>query len=173
MLNAPNLKSLVDEWLRLDPNPETRNEIQGLWDNVDEMELERRLRTRIEFGTAGLRGRMEAGWSRMNDLIIIQTSQGLAEYVSLHVREARSRGIVVGHDHRHHSDHWAHLTAQVFIAEGFRVYLLKGNVHTPLVPFSVKHLRAACGVMITASHNPKHDNGYKVPLCLVIGDYLC
>ncbi|KAF8803603.1 hypothetical protein BYT27DRAFT_7195445 [Phlegmacium glaucopus] len=156
------LKSLVDEWLRLDPNPETRNEIQRLWDNADNLELERRLRTRIEFGTAGLRGRMEAGWSRINDLIIIQTSQGLAEYVSVHVCEARNRGLVVGHDHRHHSEHWARLAAQVFITKGFRVYLLQGNVHTPLIPFSVNHLRAACGVMITASHNPKYDNGYKV-----------
>lgn len=84
------------------------------------------------------------------DLIIIQTSQvrwictkyyrfvkrfssqGLAEYVSVHVREAHNRGLVVGHDHRHHSEHWARLTAQVFIAQGFRVYLLHGNVHTPL-----------------------------------------
>jgi phosphoglucomutase len=58
--------------------------------------------------------------------------QGLAEYVLVHVREARNRGLVVGHDHRHHSEHWARLTAQIFIANGFRVYLLQGNVHTPL-----------------------------------------
>ncbi|KAF9475322.1 Phosphoglucomutase, first 3 domain-containing protein [Pholiota conissans] len=157
-----SLRDLVDQWLILDPNPETRHEIQSLWDRKEYDELDKRLRTRIEFGTAGLRGRMEAGWSRMNDLIIIQTSQGLAEYVLKHVTNAKMRGLVVGHDHRHHSEHWADLTAKIFVAKGFRVYPLQGLNHTPMVPFGVKKLNAACGVMITASHNPKQDNGYKV-----------
>ncbi|KDR81365.1 hypothetical protein GALMADRAFT_239221 [Galerina marginata CBS 339.88] len=159
---SPSLKDLVDEWLLLDPNPETRNEIQTLWNRCDIDELEKRLRTRIDFGTAGLRGRMEAGWSRMNDLIILQTSQGLSEYILQHVEMARDRGLVVGYDHRHHSEHWAILTANIFVAKGIKVYLLRGFNHTPMVPFAVKKLNAACGVMITASHNPKQDNGYKV-----------
>ncbi|KAF8163059.1 hypothetical protein B0H34DRAFT_651389 [Crassisporium funariophilum] len=150
-MSSPSIKNLVDEWLRLDPNPDTRQEIQSLWDKSDYNELDSRLRTRIEFGTAGLRGRMEAGWSRMNDLIIIQASQGLAEYALRHVNEARTRGLVVGYDHRHHSEHWARLTARVFVSKGVKVYLLRGFVPTPLVPFSVKTLNAACGVMITGS----------------------
>ncbi|PPQ90139.1 hypothetical protein CVT25_012308 [Psilocybe cyanescens] len=161
-MSSPSLKDLVEEWLALDPNPETRKEIQTLWDSHDVDELEKRLRTRIEFGTAGLRGRMEAGWSRMNDLIILQTSQGLSDYVLEHVKDARSRGLVVGYDHRHHSKHWAQLTTSIFVSKGIKVYLLQGFNHTPMVPFSVKRLNAACGVMITASHNPKQDNGYKV-----------
>lgn len=146
----------------MDKNDVTRNEIQKLWETGNSEELERRMRKRIEFGTAGLRGRMEAGWSRMNDLIIIQASQGLCQYVLSHVRDAASRGVVIGHDHRHNSEHWAQLTAAAFLTNNVKVYLHRSLVHTPMVPFSVKKLKAACGVMITASHNPKQDNGYKV-----------
>lgn len=159
---AVPLEQLVNEWLRLDPNSITRDELRRLWDQRKTDELERRMRTRIEFGTAGLRGKMEAGWARMNDLIIIQASQGLCAYVLRSVPEASTRGVVVGHDHRHNSERWASLTAQVFISNNVKVYFHRGLVHTPLVPFSVKRLNAACGVMITASHNPKDDNGYKV-----------
>ncbi|KII88880.1 hypothetical protein PLICRDRAFT_159795 [Plicaturopsis crispa FD-325 SS-3] len=162
MATSASLQDLVEEWLRLDKNEHTRNEIEGLWKQGNNEELERRLRKRIEFGTAGLRGRMEAGFSRMNDLIIIQASQGLCAYVLQTIENAASRGVVIGHDHRHNSERWAQLTATAFIARGVKVYLHRGLVHTPLVPFSVKRLNAACGVMITASHNPKQDNGYKV-----------
>ncbi|KAF9459335.1 hypothetical protein BDZ94DRAFT_1268397 [Collybia nuda] len=156
------LEVLVKDWLAMDQNNETKNEIQTLWSNGNTEELEMRMRPRIEFGTAGLRGRMEAGWARMNDLIILQTSQGLCEYVVANVEDAASRGIVVGYDHRYNSERWAQMAVAVFISKGVKAYLLKGNVHTPLVPFSVKRLEAACGIMITASHNPKQDNGYKV-----------
>ncbi|KAJ3881494.1 hypothetical protein F5051DRAFT_106628 [Lentinula edodes] len=162
MSSSTSLKELVDAWLQLDQNEVTRSEIQNLWEQGDTNELERRMRPRIEFGTAGLRGKMEAGWARMNDLIIIQASQGLCHYVLNEVQGAKSRGIVIGYDHRYNSERWGHLTAAAFLQNGMKVYLYRGLVHTPLVPFGVKKLNAACGVMITASHNPKHDNGYKV-----------
>jgi len=98
---------------------------------------------------------MEAGWSRMNDLIVIQASQGLCAYVLKHVTDGASRGAVIGHDHRHNSERWAGLAAAAFITRGVKVYLFRDLVHTPLVPFGVKRLNAACGIMITASHNPK------------------
>lgn len=139
----------MKEWLRLDTNPITKADIQKLCDQQDAMELEKRMRPRIEFGTAGLRGKMEAGWARMNDLIIIQASQGLCAYVLKNVPCASTRGVVVGHDHRHNSERWACLTANVFISNNVKVYLHRGFVHTPLVPFSIKRLNAACGVMIT------------------------
>ncbi|KAI6043124.1 hypothetical protein EDC04DRAFT_2654682 [Pisolithus marmoratus] len=140
------LENLVNEWLRLDPN-----EIRRLWDHQQTEELERRMRKRIEFGTAGLRGKMEAGWARMNDLIVIQASQGLCAYVLRSIPEASMRGVVIGHDHRHNSERWASLTAQVFISNNVRV------------PFSVKKLNAACGVMITgAFKRTPDDNGYKI-----------
>ncbi|KIM33579.1 hypothetical protein M408DRAFT_326264 [Serendipita vermifera MAFF 305830] len=157
-----SLDSLVEDWISKDQNEATRKEIQALKDANNSDELEKRLRKRIEFGTAGLRGRMEAGFSRMNDLIIVQTSQGLCDYVSGHVDRAKERGVVIGHDHRHNSERWAKLTAAVFLEQGFKVYLHRGLVHTPLVPFTIQETKAAAGVMITASHNPKQDNGYKV-----------
>ncbi|KAG8914991.1 Phosphoglucomutase-3, partial [Tulasnella sp. 408] len=157
------MDSLVAEWLRLDQNPETRAEIEELSRSGKEEELRTRLADRIEFGTACLRGRMEAGFSRMNDLTIIQASQGLCAYIlQQNPDTAQDEGVVIGHDHRYNSERWALLTARAFIAKGVKVYLHRGLVHTPLVPFSVGRLRAACGVMITASHNPKNDNGYKV-----------
>lgn len=125
-------------------------------------ELDRRLRTPIQFGTAGLRAKLEAGFSRMNELTVLQASQGLAVYVSEAVPDALARGIVIGHDHRHESDAFARLTACAFITRGFTVYFLDELVHTPLVPFAVVRLNAACGVMVTASHNPASANGYKV-----------
>ncbi|CAO3678925.1 unnamed protein product [Rhizopus stolonifer] len=105
---------------------------------------------------------MEAGFSRMNDLTVLQASQGLAVYIENNVKNAKSRGVVIGHDHRHHSDDFARLTAFAFINRGFKVWYYMDLIHTPLVPYTIKKLNAAGGVMITASHNPKDDNGYKV-----------
>ncbi|KAI9318255.1 hypothetical protein BX666DRAFT_1936551 [Dichotomocladium elegans] len=105
---------------------------------------------------------MEAGFSRMNDLTVLQASQGLAKYLLETVDDAKAKGVVVGHDHRHHSIDFAKLTASAFLTLGFRVWYYRDYVHTPMVPYTVKKCKAAAGVMITASHNPKQDNGYKV-----------
>jgi hypothetical protein len=100
----------------------------------------------------GLRARMEAGFSRMNSLTVIQASQGLATYVLKNVPLAASKGIVVGRDARHNSEKFAKLAAAAFIAKGIKVWWYEDRVHTPLVPFGVFELGAAAGVMITASH---------------------
>ena len=105
---------------------------------------------------------MGAGYSRLNSLTIIQTTQGLAEYLIKAEINARSAGVVVGHDARHNSEKFAKLTAAALIAKDILVWWYEDLVHTPMVPFSVKRLGAAAGVMITASHNPAQDNGYKV-----------
>ncbi|CAO3613777.1 unnamed protein product [Mucor hiemalis] len=161
-MSVKTLEALAEEWLSLDQNEETRNEIVQLQKSNNTEELAKRLSTRIEFGTAGLRARMEAAFSRMNDLTVLQASQGLAVYIEKTVPDAKKRGVVIGHDHRHHSDDFARLTAFAFIQRGFKVWYYKELVHTPLVPYTIKKLHAAGGVMITASHNPKDDNGYKV-----------
>ena len=105
---------------------------------------------------------MGAGFSRLNSLTIIQTSQGLAEYLIKTEANAPSVGVVIGHDARHNSEKFAKLTASAFIAKGIKVWWYEDLVHTPMVPFAVKSLKAAAGIMITASHNPAQDNGYKV-----------
>jgi phosphoglucomutase len=156
-----SLQTLVEEWLRLDQDATTRSEIQKLVAENNATELRLRLEKRIAFGTAGLRGRMEAGFSRMNSLTVIQASQGLAEYLLQTDPQVKTRGVVIGIDARHNSDKFAKLVAAVFVAKAIPVKWL-GQVHTPLVPYTVGHLDAAAGVMITASHNPAADNGYKV-----------
>ncbi|KAI4222825.1 MAG: hypothetical protein LQ349_007554 [Xanthoria aureola] len=157
-----NLLDLADQWLRLDKEPATRAEIQSLLAQKNLDELEHRLSTRLTFGTAGLRAQMGAGFARLNSLTIIQTSQGLAEYLLSVLPNAAAHGIVVGHDARHNSQHFADLAAAVFESKGIVVWWYEDIVHTPLVPFAVRTLRAAAGIMITASHNPARDNGYKV-----------
>lgn len=157
------IEALTQEWLRLDKDEATRAEILELVEKQNTKELETLLGSRLKFGTAGLRARMGAGFSQLNSLTIIQTSQGLAQYL---LKEggtsAASAGVVIGYDGRHNSINFAELAAAAFIAEGFRVLWYEDLVHTPMVPFAVKELHAAAGVMVTASHNPKQDNGYKV-----------
>ncbi|KAJ2705888.1 hypothetical protein FB645_002072 [Coemansia sp. IMI 203386] len=154
--------TLAEQWLSQDRDPKTRAQIETLVDSKDEAKLEQLLRNPVEFGTAGLRARMEAGYSRLNKVTIITASQGLSAYVEREVKDACLRGVVVGHDHRHNSAVFAQLTVRAFLDRGFKVYFYPDLSFTPQVPFAVKHLGAACGVMITASHNPKDDNGYKV-----------
>ncbi|GAM84852.1 hypothetical protein ANO11243_028540 [Dothideomycetidae sp. 11243] len=153
--------TLAREWLNQDRDPTTRAEMQALVDRKDTLELERRLRQRLSFGTAGLRAAMGAGYSRMNSLTVIQATQGLAAYLVTQNHAATANGVVIGHDARHGSSTFARLAAAVFLAQDFDVYWL-GQCHTPLVPFSVSRHGADAGVMVTASHNPKLDNGYKV-----------
>lgn len=105
---------------------------------------------------------MGAGFSRLNSLTIVQTSQGLADYILRNDSGSAAAGIVVGYDARHNSKKFAELAATVFITKGIKVWWYEDLAHTPMVPFGVKTLHAAAGIMVTASHNPAQDNGYKV-----------
>ncbi|KYQ89432.1 phosphoglucomutase [Tieghemostelium lacteum] len=157
-----DIYTLANKWLEWDKNEKNRKEIQHFVDEKNEQELRERLENRIQFGTAGLRGPMKAGFANMNDLTVIQASQGLALYVKETIDSALTKGVVVGYDGRHNSQTFARLTAATFLSKGFKVYLFSKLVPTPFVAFAVPELGASCGVMITASHNPKDDNGYKV-----------
>jgi len=159
---SPTTKDLAEEWLRIDRDPTTRDEIDQLLAKGQDAELEKRLRTRIQFGTAGLRARMEAGFSRMNSVTVIQASQGLAAYLLENVPEVKHRGVVIGRDARHNSTKFSQLATAAFVEKGIKVWYYEQPVHTPLVPFGVRQLNAGAGVMVTASHNPAQDNGYKV-----------
>uniref|UniRef100_A0A3Q3MYU5 Phosphoglucomutase 2 like 1 n=1 Tax=Mastacembelus armatus TaxID=205130 RepID=A0A3Q3MYU5_9TELE len=134
-------------------------------------DLRSRLCSRMSFGTAGLRAPMGAGFNRINDLTIIQSTQGLFSYLSRYFPDFSSRGLVVGFDTRGHeesgcsSQRLAKLTAAVMLSRDVPVHLFSTFVPTPYVPYAVKKLGATAGVMITASHNPKEDNGYKVYWC--------
>lgn len=116
----------------------------------------------LVFGTAGLRARMGAGFSRLNCLTVVQTSQGLADYILKIGSGSAAAGILVGYDARHNSKKFAELAASVFTTKGIKVWWYEDLAHTPMVPFGIKILDAAAGIMVTASHNPAQDNGYKV-----------
>ncbi|KAK1062255.1 hypothetical protein LTR74_010453 [Friedmanniomyces endolithicus] len=165
MTDSLPIGKLATRWLQQDRDPNTRREIEALIAADDGTELERRLRKRIAFGTAGLRSSMEAGYAHMNSLTVLQASQGLADYILAQRNQHGTSGrpsVVIGYDARHNSQKFARLAAGAFLAKGFEVLWFGILVHTPMVPFAVGHFGAAAGVMVTASHNPPADNGYKV-----------
>ncbi len=149
----------AEEWLAADPDPETRSELEALLAG-DPVELERRFEGRLAFGTAGIRGPMGAGPMKMNRVLVRMVAAALAERL-LSEREERPM-VVVSYDARHRSHVFATDTARVLAARGIRVEVLPGPMPTPVLAFAVKHLDASAGVMVTASHNPRSDNGYKV-----------
>jgi len=158
-----DLDKEIEEWLQWDKNEVTRGEIQSLCSDGDMAKLRKLLLSRLKFGTAGLRGQMGPGYSQMNDLVIIQTAQGLAVYLEDALEDViLKNGVVVGYDGRHNSKRWAELTATVLLNRNIPVRLFSEVCPTPFVPFTVLHYKCAAGVMVTASHNPKEDNGFKV-----------
>ncbi|WP_135383688.1 phospho-sugar mutase [Vibrio tasmaniensis] len=149
-------------WLARDPDPRTREELQYLIDEGMHDELEDRFIQRLEFGTAGLRGKVGCGPNRMNRLVIQETATGLGHYLIEHVENASMRGVVVGYDGRLDSKQFAIDTASVLTALGIKVYLTSNVAATPIVAFGIEHFNAAAAVVVTASHNPPEYNGFKV-----------
>ncbi len=161
-MSAPDERVLARarDWAAHDPDPVTRTDIEALIEARDP-ELKSRFAGPLTFGTAGLRGRVEGGESRLNLATVTIASAGLAEWLSSQVDEP---SVVVGCDARYSSDAFRKAAVEVFSAAGLTVYLLPAQLPTPLTAFAVRRLGADAGVMVTASHNPAGDNGYKVYL---------
>jgi phosphomannomutase len=155
-------------WAADDPDPVTRAELEALIEQGESAELADRFDGTLEFGTAGLRGELGAGSNRMNRVVVTRAAAGLAAYLKEHSLKdpgaGRGAAVVIGYDARHNSDVFGRDTAQVMTGAGLRALVLPRPLPTPLLAFAIRELGCVAGVMVTASHNPPRDNGYKVYL---------
>jgi phosphomannomutase len=150
----------VRAWIDDDPDPQTVAQLTALLNAEDEVALRKYFAGFLEFGTAGLRGPLGPGPSCMNQAVVGKTAAGIVAYM----KERSLTSVVIGRDARHGSAVFENISAEIFSGAGFKVSVLPRPLPTPVLAFAVNELGADVGVMVTASHNPRSDNGYKVYL---------
>ncbi len=153
-----SLKAEVEAWIADDPDPQTAGELQRALAAGDEELLKKYFNGFLQFGTAGLRGPVGPGPSSMNRAVVGRTAAGIAAYMKSH----GMKSVVVGQDARHGSAEFTQETASIMSGAGMDVYLLPRPLPTPVLAFATQYLKCDIGIMVTASHNPRQDNGYKV-----------
>ena len=151
----------ANKWLGAEYDEETRAAVKAMLENDDKTELIESFYKDLEFGTGGLRGIMGAGSNRMNIYTVGAATQGLSNYLKVAFADLPEIKVVVGHDVRNNSRKFAEIVADIFSANGIKVYLFDSCRPTPEISFAIRHLGCQSGVIITASHNPKEYNGYK------------
>ena len=151
----------AEKWLTPAYDAETQAEVKRMLENPDKTELIECFYKDLEFGTGGLRGIMGAGSNRMNIYTVGAATQGLANYLNKCFKDKGQISVVVGHDCRNNSRKFAEISADIFSANGIKVYLFEDLRPTPEVSFAIRHLGCQSGINLTASHNPKEYNGYK------------
>ena len=151
----------AEKWLSPAYDEETRIAVKALLDADDKTELIESFYKDLEFGTGGLRGIMGVGSNRMNIYTVGAATQGLANYLKVAFADLEEISVVVGHDVRNNSRKFAEIVADIFSANGIKVYLFDSCRPTPEMSFAIRHFGCQSGVIITASHNPKEYNGYK------------
>jgi len=155
-------------WAMQDPDLETKAELEALIENQNFTELEARFESRLQFGTAGLRGELGAGPNRMNRIVVARTALAISQFLnqnkSDYLNPEGELSVVIGYDGRKNSDIFARDSAEIFSAAGIRALLFDQNVPTPVAAFTGRRLRSSATIVVTASHNPPRDNGYKVYL---------
>jgi phosphomannomutase len=157
---SPELRDEVERWIAEDPDTKTRNQLSEWLAAGDNKNLESCFQGFLQFGTAGLRGALGPGPSRMNRAVVSKTALGL----SIFMRTNSLKSIVIGRDARYGSEDFTTDTAEIMSGAGFQVYVLPRPLPTPVLAYAVRKLGCDVGVMVTASHNPPQDNGYKVYL---------
>jgi phosphomannomutase len=163
-----NLIETAKAWLAQDPDSVTAAELQDLIDSENHAELESRFGSRLEFGTAGLRGELGAGPNRMNRIVVAQAAHAIVGFLknnrSSYSDPSGELSVVIGYDGRVNSDVFAKDSAEIFAGAGIKVSLFDGPVPTPVACFTGARLKSSATIVVTASHNPPRDNGYKVYL---------
>src|SRR5687768_12633905 len=154
------IQDKINTWLEGNYDNETKEEIKRLQKENKTEELTDSFYRTLEFGTGGLRGTMGVGSNRMNKYTVGMATQGLANYLKQSFPGEQLK-VAIAHDSRNKSDYFASITADVFSANGIKVYFFKELRPTPELSFAVRHLGCHSGVVLTASHNPKEYNGYK------------
>lgn len=150
-----------EEWLNnKNLDADTKKELLAI--KQDEQEIKERFYKPLSFGTAGLRGKMGAGINRMNRYTVGKATQGIADYMKKQGEDCMHKGVVIAYDSRHHSREFAEYAAQILAGNNIKVYLFPSLRPTPELSFAIRKTGASAGINITASHNPKEYNGYKV-----------
>lgn len=149
-------------WIDTDPDPSTQSAALALLESGDSDAIEDHFGSRLAFGTAGMRGRLGPGPNRMNRALVRRVAHGLGSYLNSAIEHAHQRGIVIGFDGRHGSREFAQDSAGILLNLGYTVYAFDNVCSTPELAHAITHLGTAAGIMVTASHNPPQDNGYKV-----------
>ena len=147
-------------WIDGEYDAETKKQVQAMLDNADTTDLVESFYKDLEFGTGGLRGIMGVGTNRMNIYTVGSATQGLANYLKKEFGN-KPISVVVGHDCRNNSRLFAETAANIFSANGIKVYLFEALRPTPEISFAIRYLKCQSGIVVTASHNPKEYNGYK------------
>lgn len=158
---SPEIIEKAKSWLSDQYDEETRKQVQNLIDN-DPNELTESFYRILEFGTGGLRGIMGVGTNRMNIYTVAMATQGLANYIKMKFADMKSPQIAIAYDCRNNSKEFAKITADVMTANGIKVFLFSALRPTPELSFAIRELKCQSGIVVTASHNPKEYNGYKV-----------
>ncbi|MDX5420595.1 MAG: phospho-sugar mutase, partial [Hymenobacteraceae bacterium] len=157
----PNVREKIDSWLAGNYDEATKSEINGLLEREEHEALSDAFYKDLEFGTGGLRGIMGAGSNRMNRYTLGMATQGLCNYLKQNFPDEQIK-VAIAHDCRNNSDVFARIAAEIFSANGIKVYLFEELRPTPELSFAIRHLGCQSGVVVTASHNPREYNGYKV-----------
>jgi len=162
---SADLKQEVIDWIKHDPDPKTAKQLQQWLDEDNNEKLTTSFNGFLQFGTAGLRGPIGPGPSCMNRAVVSRAASGIAAFMKKH----NLKSVVIGRDARHGSVDFAKDSAEILAGAGFKTYVLPRELPTPVLAYAVNKLKADVGIMVTASHNPAIDNGYKVYLGGVVG----